>query len=195
VNDDVSNWFVREVLPHEDSLVRYLARICPNRSDVFDLRQEVYVRVFEAAKVSRPVPARPFLFTTAKHLVLDRIRRSRVVSIEPVGDPAALSIVVDEVSPERRLSSRQELKRLAAAFGALPPRCREVVWLRKVDEMSQADVANMLGISVRTVESQVQKGVRLLAQALFVDGAEARRASSSEKEATAANGSGAEDER
>jgi RNA polymerase sigma factor (sigma-70 family) len=170
VDESLSAWFASEILPHEAALVRYLTRLCPNSSDVLDLRQDVYVKVFEAARAHRPTLARPFLFTTARHLVVDRIRRSRVVSIEPAGDPDALNVLLDEVSPERRLSAWQELRLLGVAFGHLPAKCREVMWLRKVEELSQAEVASRLGVSVRTVEFHVQKGVRLLAQTLFGDG-------------------------
>jgi len=181
VDESLHAWFAREVLPHEAALVRYLGRICPNRSDIFDLRQDVYVRVFEAAKTHRPPHLRALLFTTARHLVVDRIRRSRIVSIEPAGDPEALNVVIDEISPERRLNARQELRRLGIAFGLLPPKCREVVWLRKVDEMPQAEVARLLGISVRTVEFHVQKGMRLLAHVLFGEGTDCRSASDPER--------------
>jgi len=97
----------------------------------------------------------------------DRARRGRVVSIEAAGDLQDSNVLVDEVSPERHLHARQELKQLGKALRLLPPRCMEVVWLRKVDGISQNEVAQRLGISVRTVEFQVQKGMRILAHALF----------------------------
>ena len=152
---------------HEGALVRYLKRTWPHRDEISDLRQEVYVRVYEAAKTTRPRFAKSFLFTTARHLMTDRARRGRVVSIEPVGDFEDSNVLVDEISPERRLHARQELKQLGNALRLLPPRCLEVVWLRKVDGISQNEVAQRLGISVRTVEFQVQKGMRILAHALF----------------------------
>jgi RNA polymerase sigma factor (sigma-70 family) len=171
VDEALNSWFAREILVHEAALVRYLMRTWPNKDDVSDLRQEIYVRVYEAAKRSRPTFAKSFLFTTARHLMTDRARRGRVVSIEAAGDLADLNVLVDEISPERRLDARQELKQLAHAFGLLPPKCREVVWLRKVDGIPQSEVAQLLGISVRTVEFQVQKGMRILAHALFGEGA------------------------
>jgi RNA polymerase sigma factor (sigma-70 family) len=174
VDDALNSWFAREILTHEAALERYLTRNSPNRDDVSDLRQEVYVRVYEAAKRERPMTPKSFLFSTARHLLIDRARRARVVSIEAAGDLHDLNVLVDEVSPERRLDGRQELKQLSNAFGLLPTKCREVVWLRKVDEMSQNEVAQRLGISVRTVECQVQKGMRILARALFGDGAAQR---------------------
>ena len=179
MDEALNNWFAREILVHEAALVRYLNRSWANRDEVPDLRQEVYIRVYEAAKCTRPTFAKAFLFTAARHLMIDRARRARVVSIESVGDSDDLNVLVDEVSPERRLNARQELKQLGAAFGLLPPRCRDVVWLRKVDGISQSEVAERLGISVRTVEFQVQKGMRILAHALFGDGQQAHKEAAS----------------
>jgi RNA polymerase sigma-70 factor (ECF subfamily) len=147
--------------------MRYLNRCWPRRDEVHDLRQEIYIRVYEAAAKSFPTSPKSFLFTTARHLMTDRVRRSRIVSIEAVGDFDALNVMVDEVSPERRIDGRQELKRLAQALNLLPPKCREVVWLRRVDEIPQKEVAQRLGISERTVESHILKGMRLLADAFF----------------------------
>ncbi len=103
------------------------------------------------------------MFTTARHLMTDRLRRARVVSIDAVGDLDALNVLVDEISPEHRLSSRQELTRLSAAIDRLPDRCREVVWLRRVEDLPQKEVALRMGISEKTVEKQVAKGARLIA--------------------------------
>lgn len=171
----LNTWFASEILVHEAALVRYLRRTWPNSQEIPDLRQEIYVRVYEAAKESRPTFPKSFLFTTARHLITDRVRRARVVSIEAAGDLEDLNVLVDNVSPERRLHAREQLKELSNAFGLLPPRCREVVWLRKVDGISQNEVAQRLSISTRTVEFQVQKGMRILAEALFGGGASSKR--------------------
>ncbi len=167
MHDSLDSWFKREILVHEAALVRYLNRIWRRRDEVHDLRQEIYARVYEAARNSRPQSPKSFLFTTARHLLADRVRRGRIVSIEAVGDSDALSALVDELSPERRLSTWQELRRVTRALNRLPPRCREVVWLRKVDELSNQEVAQHLGVSVRTVEGQILKGMRLLTDAIF----------------------------
>lgn len=167
MDHELNSWFAREILSHEAALVRYLARTWPNREEIHDLRQEVYMRVYEAAKKSRPQFPKSFLFTTARHLMADRVRRRRVVSMEAIGDLGDLNVPVEEVSPEQRLHATQELMKLARAFSILPPKCREVVWLRRVDELSQKEVASRLQISEKTVESHVVKGTRLLADAMF----------------------------
>jgi RNA polymerase sigma factor (sigma-70 family) len=167
MDEDLDGWFTREVLSHEASLVRYLARTWPHRDDLHDLRQEAYVRVYEAAAKCRPSSAKSFLFTTARNLMADRVRRERVVSIEARGDLDALNVLVDEISPEQHASAHQQLRRLAEAFDTLPRKCREVVWMRRVQELSQKDVASRLGIAEKTVEKHVANGVRLLANSMY----------------------------
>jgi RNA polymerase sigma-70 factor (ECF subfamily) len=165
--ESLDSWFKREILPHEAALLRYLARTWSNRNDIDDLRQEIYVRVYEAAARARPLSPKAYLFTTARHLMADQLRRGRVVSIEATADLEASNVLIDEISPERRTSARQELSRLARALDSLPPRCRTVIWLRRVEGISQRQAAERLGITEGTVEKQTIKGVRLLARALF----------------------------
>jgi RNA polymerase sigma factor (sigma-70 family) len=156
-------WFKREILSHEEVLMRFLARVWPHRDELADIRQEAYARVYEAALKARPHAPRAFLFTTARHLMADRVRRERIVSIRAGGDSDFLSVLVDEISPERRASAGEDLARLARAFDRLSSKCREVVWLRRVKELSQKEVAAHLGLSEKTVEKHLRVGARLLA--------------------------------
>lgn len=159
------HWFTEQILSHEVSLTRYLNRVWPNRSEIPDLRQDIYVRVYESARDSRPASPRAFLFATARNLLTDHIRRSRVVSMET--DEAALDALVDEVSPERQVGARQELQSLALAFDSLSDKCRSVVWLRRIEGLSQRQTAERLGLREVAVESQLARGMRFLARAVF----------------------------
>lgn len=167
MQEPLDSWFKREILQHEAALLRCLARVWPRKHEIQDLRQETYARVYAAAQVARPTSPRSFLFTTAHHLMVDRVRRERVVSIETVGDIEALSLSVDEISIERRVGARQELRLLARALDRLPPKCRTVVWLRRVEGLSQKEVAQRLGVTEKTIEQHVSKGARLLAELML----------------------------
>ncbi|GMU69629.1 MAG: hypothetical protein AMXMBFR37_19610 [Steroidobacteraceae bacterium] len=159
----LDSWFAREILVHEQALERYLRRCWPHRDDVHDLRQDTYVRVYEAAARALPSAPKAFLFTTAHNLMTDRLRRAKVVSILSVGDFDALNVLVEDVSPEREFSGRQALARLAEAFDRLPDRCRETVWLRRVEGLPQKAAAQQMGVSEKTVEKHLAKGMRLMA--------------------------------
>jgi len=177
VDISLDDWFANEILVHEGALMRYLQRCWYQRDEIPDLRQDIYVRVYEAAAKARPAMPKSFMFTVARHLMTDRLRRARVVSIDAVGDIDALNVLIDDISPERRLGARQELQRLAEALDRLPPRCRQVMWLRRVEDLSQKAVAAHMGISEKTVEKQVAKGMRLMADH-FYGGMQALRAES-----------------
>lgn len=165
--DGLKQWFAREILVHERALLRFMDRVWPDPSEVDDLCQETYIRVYEAAAKTLPTSPRGFLFATARHLMADRIRRGKIVSIEMRGDIESLNVLIDEVSPERRLNGRQELWRLAQAFGSLPAKCRDVMWLMKVEELSRREIAQRLKITPKAVEKRIERGVRLLEEAWF----------------------------
>lgn len=165
--ESLDTWFKREIVAHELALVRYLRRTWPRPHEVDDLRQDIYIRIYEAAAKSRPHSPKSFLFSTARHLMADRLRRQRIVSIDAVGDLDTLNVLVEDLSPEHRASAHQDLRRLAQALDELPPKCRETVWLRRVDDIPQREVATILGITEKTVEKHVMKGMKLLARALF----------------------------
>lgn len=167
----INAWFLREVLPLEATLTTFLRRSVREQAIVADLRQEVYVRVYEAALRKIPYPVRPFLLATARNLVIDRARRDQIVSIEAVVDLAELEIAADEPGPERSVVARQELRRLQAALDRLPPRCREALTLRKVEGLQRKEIARRMGISEPTVAKHLAAGMYVLAE--FLSGEDA----------------------
>jgi RNA polymerase sigma factor (sigma-70 family) len=162
----IDEWFMREVLPLEPMLTRFLQRNWRNAAEVSDLRQETYARVYEAAQREQPLLAKPFLFQVARNMMIDRLRKQSVVSLESVADFDWLNVTDDKPSSEAYVAARQELRLLQAALDELPPRCRQVVVLLKIEGLSQKQVAKQMGITIETVENQVAKGMRILAQAL-----------------------------
>lgn len=143
-------------------LDRYLRRSWRDQCEVLDLRQDTYVRVYEAALREKPLNPRNFLFQVARNLMIDRSRRKNVVSFDSFADFDGMEADGDQPDVEQSTAARQEMRLLRAAIGELPPRCREVVTLRKIEGLSQRDVARKMGITEDTVERQVANGIRLL---------------------------------
>lgn len=166
-SSELDTWFAAHILPCEAALTRYLHRAWPNASDVPDIRQDVYVRVYESAARHPPNQPRAFLFATARNLIADRLRRGRIVSIDYTEDFESSNVLVDELTPEQRLSARQELRRLIDAFNRLPDRCRDVVWFMRIEGLSQKEAAARLGIPEGTLESNLHRTVKALARAVF----------------------------
>jgi RNA polymerase sigma-70 factor (ECF subfamily) len=170
--DGINGWFVREVLPLEAALMQFLRRSWPNKSDIDDLAQEVYARVYEAAREKIPQPVKPFVFTIARNLLIDRVRHEQVVPIEAVADLETLGVAVDAPGPDRNVMAQDELRRLQSALDKLPPRCREVVVLGRIEGLSGKEISQRLGIGASTVSEHLSTGMNMLADLLFGNGAE-----------------------
>src|SRR3546814_13897172 len=100
-------------------------RISDWSSDVcssdLEVVQEAYARLWTAdAEAIRN--ARAYLYVTARHIVGEQVRRSRIVAIDLVADLDALNIVDEEMNVHRRLSGQEELARLHDILQTLPPK-------------------------------------------------------------------------
>lgn len=169
---ELKAWFVREVLPLEVALMRLLRRSVRNQNDVDDLCQDIYVRIYEAARHEIPRPAKPFVFAIARNLLVDRVRREHVVPIEAVADLDALGVAIDTPPPDRAVIAREELRRLQTALDRLPRRCRQAVLMKKIDGLSRSEIAQRMGITEKTVKRHLADGMCVLADMVYGDTAE-----------------------
>jgi RNA polymerase sigma factor (sigma-70 family) len=172
---DVDAWFVREVLPLEAALMQFLHHNWRNKSEIADLRQDVYERICEAAQRQLPRQTKAFLFTTARNLLIDRTRGARIIPIEAAVDWETLNLAMEAPGPDRVLMAREELRRLQAALDRLPPRCREAVVLKQIDGLSRHEIASRMGVGEETVKMHLTNGMRALADILYSEPEDLRR--------------------
>lgn len=158
-------WVGSEILPHESDLRAWLRRTL-GPDDIEDVIQETYCQIAGLKDVGHIRNGRAYLFAAARTFVLMRLRRARIVRIEAVTEIDALNIVQDDPSPERIAAGRRELARVRGLIEALPERCRRIFELRKVEGLSQREVAEMMGIPDHIVENDVAKGLKLILKAL-----------------------------
>ncbi|MCD9004769.1 sigma-70 family RNA polymerase sigma factor [Luteimonas sp. XNQY3] len=161
-------WLAGHVLPHEPALRQWLAGRGPgalSACEIDDIVQDTYAALVSLAAVDHIDAPRAYLFTTARSILLQQLRRAKVVQIEAVADIERLR-VEDQHTPERHMSAHQELRRLHALLAALPGKCREAFVLRRVEGLTQREIAARMGISENTVEKHVGKALRLLTDAM-----------------------------
>jgi RNA polymerase sigma-70 factor (ECF subfamily) len=165
-SDDPDRWFAANVLPHDGALRGWLRARFPALSDPDDLVQEAYSRVLRAQAHGRIDSVKAFLFTTARNLALDELRRGRVVGIDALAEIDDLSVLEEKPGVPESVCRNQELELLTQAIQSLPERCRQVLTLRKIYGLSQKEIAAQLGIAEHTVEAQVANGMRRCADYL-----------------------------
>ena len=162
---DFVTWLARNVLPHEAALRHWLRRRTRLNAlglTVDDIVQETYAQLARMPSVDHIHNPRAYVFRTAHSILLQEIRRSRVIPIDSVVSLDSVELVSQEPSPDRALELKQEMRILASAISSMPKKCRTVFVLKKIHGYSQREIALRLGISENTVETHLARGVKKL---------------------------------
>ena len=146
----------------------YLTGVLKSEADADDVAQEAFLRLHRRGDLSSYDNPRAVLFKTAYRLALNNVRARR----SSANDRA--SVILDNttqppaeaVTAEEELIAQEQEVAYTRALESLPPRCREVIELRTVQELSFKEMSDTLGLSVSTLEKHVVKGKRMCAEAL-----------------------------
>ena len=153
-----SRWFAEQVQLHEPALRAYLSRRFGSLPDHDDLIQETYSRLLRAREAGRITHARGFLFTAARNIAIDLIRRR--YGQEPASEEATLELPDEKLGVQDQIDHEFRLQILVEAIDELPERCREVMMLRYIDGLSYREIAERLDRSPETVKIHLVKGMR-----------------------------------
>ncbi len=156
---ETARWFAEHVLPHEPALRAYLhGLVAP--ADIDDLVQETYARLLRARERAAVAAPRGLLFATARNAARDLFRRRATARTFPIAEIDGSCVFDEAPGVAETVSRRQEADLLDAAIASLPPRCREILVLRKFENLSHREIARRMGIAEHTVEAQLTKGLR-----------------------------------
>jgi RNA polymerase sigma factor (sigma-70 family) len=169
------DWFLREVLPLEAILMQFLRHNWRDQSDIEDMLHDIYVKVYDAALKQIPEKAKAFVFATTRNLLVDRVRGRSIVPIEAVADLEALNAAIEAPGVDRDVIAREALSRIRDAIDRLPPHCRDVVVLRRIEGLSRGETAVRLGIAPITVSAYMTEAMNMLADLFHDEPARPRR--------------------
>jgi len=161
--------FAEIVRRHKEPLHRLAARMIGDEDEALDLVQDAFVSAHRALRsydMARPM--RAWLSRIAMNKARDWRRRRmvrRLISVVLPVDYAA-DTADDAPSIETATADRQELQRVAAAIAGLPGNLREALVLRTIEGFSQAETADVLGISQKAVETRLYRARQRLASSL-----------------------------
>ncbi len=141
---------------HGAALRRFLARMLRCEEAAADAAQEVWTRLIRLSPRQSVDDPKAYVFQVAANVARDRLaemrRRGEILVLDAqAGEETPCS----EPGPESAATAFQRLHLLATAVDELPPRCREVFLMSRLDGLANGDIALQLGITRNAVEKNI----------------------------------------
>jgi RNA polymerase sigma-70 factor, ECF subfamily len=157
-SDSHTDSFVELFAESRQALHRYIRRFVRSGETAKEIAQEAFLRTYRERK--SVITLRAFLFSTARNLAANEIRHRRTVERDALAGTDELPVAGQYESPESGFLRDERCRLVQQAIDRLPPQCRAAFTLRVFHEYSYKEVADHLGISVKTVEKHISRGMR-----------------------------------
>jgi RNA polymerase sigma-70 factor, ECF subfamily len=153
---------------HYPLLIGDIYRVLPDEDTCKDLAQEVFVELWrKRADLEIHTSLRAYLRRAAVNRALNHLKVQRRTVLE---DSESFAEAPDDTLQETAMRENREHmeQALHAAIETLPEKCRAVFALSRFENLSHKEIAERLGISVKTIENQITKAMKVLREALTV---------------------------
>jgi RNA polymerase sigma-70 factor (ECF subfamily) len=158
VSESRSETFTKLFAETRDALHHYIRRFVGSSETAKEIVQEAFLRTYRERESVTTL--RAFLFSTARNLAANDYRHRRTVERSAAGDSGDLRVNPESESPEFQLIRDERNRLIQEAIDHLPRQCRAAFTLRVFHECSYQEVAKRLGISAKTVEKHIARGLR-----------------------------------
>lgn len=150
--------FIRLFADSRQALHRYIRRFVRSSETAKEIVQEAFLRTYRERESVTTL--RAFLFSTARNLAANEFRHQRTVERDTVASFDESRVAAECESPESGLLRDERNQLVQEAINRLTPQCRAAFTLRVFHEYSYKEVADHLGISVKTVEKHISRAMR-----------------------------------
>lgn len=152
------SWFKGVFDENYEYIRNYLFYLSGDIKLAEDLVQDVFLRLWEKRSSVKNESVRAFLFTIARNDFLKNRRQNKY-------DLKFRSTYYEQVenkSPEYLLELKEFDQKLQKAIAGMPEKCRVIYLMNRIDEMTYAEIAGSLKVSIKAVEKQMSKALRIL---------------------------------
>jgi RNA polymerase sigma-70 factor (ECF subfamily) len=170
---DQARRFRDVVLAHADPAYNLALRLCRRADVAEDIVNDAYVRALSGFADFRGGDGRSWILTIVRNRFYDWLREQRLkatvplgrASDDPDGDDDWDIPDLDQDTPEQALAKKGEAGALHAMIDRLPPRLREVLVLREMEELSYREIAEVTAAPIGSVMSRLSRAREALAEA------------------------------
>lgn len=170
LSSDEHALFTRAFREHYPALITFVRRRVTTEAEAADIAQEAYLRVLRYREDKSLEDLRALLFTIAINLIGMRLRGARGRYWVPLEDE--LTLIEDSPTPDRQIDAERRMNRLAAVIEKLPGKCQQVFLLRRIHGLSQQEIAERMGISIKAVEKHITTALAICRKKLEYSGHE-----------------------
>lgn len=184
---DVDRWMCAEVLPHQFAYQALARRLTGNAEVAKDIVQDVYAEVLAGTNWRQAKDPKTYVLRIVYCRSVNWVNRQKIVPMQQVANYDDLAN--SDVGPDAfdKLSGREELEVVFGILEDMPARCRQVITMRRIDDIPPREIAKRLGIDLVTVRRHMARGLAILTAKLSERGSP-RRASIVADDDVAANG-------
>jgi RNA polymerase sigma-70 factor (ECF subfamily) len=150
--------FTKLFTESRQALHRYIRRFVRSNETAKEIVQEAFLRTYRQRESVKTF--RAFLFSTARNLAANEYRHRRTREADVMGDLHDSRVKIECESLESQFLRDERTRLIQEAIDRLPPQCRAAFTLRVFHECSYKEVADRLGISAKTVEKHIARGLR-----------------------------------
>ena len=148
-----------------DPLGKYAFTLVSDHDIAEDIVQEVFVRIWEKHQsVIQSPQVRPYLYRAVRNTCFNHLGAQKRMPVSSLSDTELeeeeISWSVMEEPDDDDIPNYREL--LKKGIEQLPEKCREVFLLSRTGNLSNQEIADNLGISIKTVNNQTWKAMKLL---------------------------------
>ena len=147
-----------------DAVLRFCLMRVASRDEAVDLTEEIFTRFWQTLISGKKLDnERAFIFTVARHLIIDWYRKKKSVSFEDLTNKET-GEAYDPIDEEalKKIEVGAEGRFLIEAVNKLSLTYRQAVFLRFIEDLSPSEIAEALGISTNAASVRINRGIEEL---------------------------------
>lgn len=166
---DMNEHFLKHLIKiYSNDLLFYVRGFILSKEDAEEIVSDVFYEVWQSGDhVNEILNLKAWLVTIAHNKTISYLRKKkhegRTVSWDEVGDFVAPG---DLQTPDAQVISQENMDKINRSIKNLPPRCQQVLVLAKIEQLPYKEIANMLGISVKTINEHISKALKTISEAM-----------------------------
>lgn len=158
-----NNQFEKLYKRFQPSLINYAYYLTRSSEDSVELVNDVFLSVWNKRnRLKLDSNLKTYLYTAVKNRSINYIKKNKLVTVfdEQID-------TLSDFEADHSLLEKEQLIIIQQIMNDLPSKCRQVFAMSRIDQLSNKEIASLLDISIKTVEAQITKALKIFRKKLI----------------------------